>query len=86
MHDAGYEGVPPALYPLLVEGEESDEPRDLSINNSSWRISFSMSNDKGGLSYLQEVDGSDGDGTADAEVLEGGQDGDSAYSEGGHIC
>ena len=83
MHDAGYEGVPPALYPLLVEGDESDEPRDLCINNSSWQVSLSMID--GGPSYLQEVDGGDGNGTADAEVLEGGQDGDGAYAEGGHV-
>ena len=34
---------------------------------------------------MQEVDGGDGDGAADAEVLEGGQDGDGADCEGGHV-
>ena len=35
--------------------------------------------------YLQEVDGGNGDGAADAEVLEGGQDGDGADPEGGDV-
>ena len=35
VHDAGDEGIPPALDPPLVEGDESQEPRDLCINNSS---------------------------------------------------
>ena len=35
--------------------------------------------------HLQEVDGGDGDGAADAEVLERGEDGDGADAEGGDV-